>query len=266
MKKAILFLNLLAIPFCNFAQNIPYGSNKTTGKYYEINGIKLYTETYGKGKPLFLFHGNGGSIAAFSKNIPYFAKYYKVIAVDTRAHGKSVDTGDALTFEIIADDFSKLMDVMKVDSAYVIGWSDGGIDALVLAMRHPKKVIKLASTGANMRVDSTVFIKGFWQEMNKQYLEKKDKTFENPKEKNDFKVFALDVLEPRYKPEAMQNVLCPALIMAGDKDLIAPEHTVEIFKFIPKGQLWILPNTGHSTLIDRADEFNRKVHGFFMEK
>jgi pimeloyl-ACP methyl ester carboxylesterase len=266
MKKVILFIILLAISYQNFAQKIPYGNNKTVGKYYELNGIKLYTETYGKGKPLFLFHGNGGSIAAFSKNIPYFSKYYKVIAVDTRAHGKSVDTGNALTFEMIADDFAKLMEVMKIDSAYVIGWSDGGIDALVLAMRHPKKVIKLAATGANMRVDSTVFIKGFLEEMNKGYLAKKDKIFTDAKEKNDFKVFALDVLEPRYKPEAMQNVLCPALIIAGDKDLIAPEHTVEIFKFIPKGQLWILPNTGHATLIDRADEFNRKVHRFFMEK
>jgi pimeloyl-ACP methyl ester carboxylesterase len=265
-QKHLLLLFFLVISIQNFAQKINYGSNPTAGKYYEVNGIKLYAEVYGQGKPLLMLHGNGGNISAFAKNIPYFSKYYKVIAVDTRAHGKSIDTGDALTFEIIADDFAKLMDLMKIDSAYVIGWSDGGIDALVLAMRHPKKVIKLAATGANMWVDSTVFIAGFLENMNKEYREKKDKVFATQKEKNDFKVFALDVLEPNYKQEAMKNVLCPALIIAGDKDLITVEHTLQIFKPMPKGQLWILPKSGHATLVEYASEFNRKVHAFFKEK
>lgn len=266
MKKNFFIIVLLAQTALAFNQKIDYGNNKAAGRYYDVNGIKLYTETYGKGRPLFLYHGNGGNISSFSKNIPYFSKYYKVIAVDTRAHGKSIDTSDELNFEMIADDFAELMNVMKIDSAYVIGWSDGGIDALVLALRHPKKLIKLASTGANMRPDSTCVIPSLWKEMHNAYLAKKDKIFTDAKEKNDFKVLALDVLYPNYPPEAMKNIKCPALIIAGDQDLIVAEHTVEIFKNIPKGQLWILPKTGHATLIDQAAEFNRKVHAFFMEK
>src|SRR5882762_2448073 len=96
---------------------IPYGNNPGAGKYYSVNGIKLYCETYGTGRPLLMIHGNGGSISAFGKNIPYFAAKYKVIAVDSRAHGKSADAGDSLSFEMMADDFAALLDQMKIPSA-----------------------------------------------------------------------------------------------------------------------------------------------------
>lgn len=118
---------------------VPYGNNPAAGRYYDVRGIKMYCEVYGKGKPLLLIHGNGGDISAFYKNIPYFSKKYMVIAVDSRAHGKSTDPRDSLTFEMMADDFAGLLDAMHIDSSYVIGWSDGGINALLLAMRHPDK-------------------------------------------------------------------------------------------------------------------------------
>src|SRR5579872_1733092 len=141
MKKLLFNLFLLqslAFIACAQEKSIPYGDNRAAGKYYDVRGIKMYVEVYGAGKPLLLLHGNGGSISAFSQTIPYFAKKYKVIAVDSRAHGKTIDTKDSLSFEMMADDFSALMDKMHIDSAYVIGWSDGGIDALALAMRHPE--------------------------------------------------------------------------------------------------------------------------------
>src|SRR5579859_3826992 len=133
MNKALLsiaFLIVLSQAACS--QQIHYGDNPAAGKYYDVRGVKLYTETYGQGKPLLLIHGNGGSIGAFSQTIPYFSKKYKVIAVDSRAHGKSVDKKDSLSFEMMADDFAALLDKMHIDSAYVIGWSDGGINALLL--------------------------------------------------------------------------------------------------------------------------------------
>src|ERR1700754_2629543 len=150
MKKIflpVLLLQLLTITvFAQQKKGIPYGNNKAAGKYYDVRGIKMYTESYGTGKPLLLIHGNSGSISAFTSTIPYFSKKYKVIAVDSRAHGKTVDSKDSLSFEMMADDFSALLDKMNIKSAYVIGWSDGGINALLMAMRHPDKVIKLAST------------------------------------------------------------------------------------------------------------------------
>src|SRR5690348_2007789 len=113
MKKALfclLFTLVMAQVAC--CQQIHYGDNAAAGRYYEVRGVKLYTETYGQGKPLVLIHGNGGSINAFSQTIPYFSKKYKVIAVDSRAHGKSVDKKDSLSFEMMADDFAALLDKM----------------------------------------------------------------------------------------------------------------------------------------------------------
>ena len=122
-----------------------------------------------------LIHGNGGSMNAFSENIPYFSERYKVIAVDSRAQGKTIDNNDSLSFEMMADDFAALLDAMHIDSAFVIGWSDGGINALLLALRHPDKVIRLVSTGANMTPDSGAIIPPEWRNEQKKFESDKNK-------------------------------------------------------------------------------------------
>lgn len=139
MHSLLLLVCLILLGQPLFSQRVPYGNNPAAGKYQPVNSIRLYYETYGQGPPLLLLHGNGGSLEAFRKNIPYFAKRYRVIAVDSRAQGKSVDLSDTLSFEQMADDFAALLTSLRIDSAYVVGWSDGGIDALLLAMRHPGK-------------------------------------------------------------------------------------------------------------------------------
>jgi pimeloyl-ACP methyl ester carboxylesterase len=250
---------------CSQEKPISYGNNAAAGKYYNVHGIRLYTEVYGNGKPLLLIHGNGGNISAFAHNIPYFAKKYKVIAVDSRAHGKSRDNRDSLSFEMMADDFAGLLDAMHIDSAYVIGWSDGGINALELAMRHPGKVIKLASTGANLWPDSTGIIPSYWKQEQLDYNAKKNTIFTTAKEKNDWKIFLLDWFQPNIKLSALKAIKCPSLIIAGDHDLIPTQHTVLISQNITKAYLWIVPNSGHATLIEHSDEFNKKVNAFFAE-
>src|ERR1051326_1886756 len=128
MQKTFFLLLLLVIKKPAFCQDkIDYGNNKLAGKYYKVRGIDMYTEQYGKGKPLLLIHGNGGSIHSMASIIPYFSKRYRIIATDSRAHGKSTDPGDSLSFEMMADDEAALLDQLHIDSAYVIGWSDGGI-------------------------------------------------------------------------------------------------------------------------------------------
>ncbi len=244
---------------------INYGNNPKAGKYYNVRGIKLYCETYGSGKPLLLLHGNGGSISAFNKNIGYFSKRYKVIAVDSRAQGKSIDNGDSLSFEMMADDFAALLDVLHVDSAYVIGWSDGGINAIEMALRHPGRVIRFAATGANIFSDSTAFAPFLWEDMDREYEANKSKQPVTAKEKNDWKLFMLDFVQPALSWQNLHSIKCPALIIAGDKDLISLQHTVSIYQNIPRAQLWILPNSGHDTLAEYADEFNKKVDTFFRQ-
>jgi pimeloyl-ACP methyl ester carboxylesterase len=263
MRKIILLFVALIVNYFAMGQEIKYGDNPAAGKYYEVRGIKMYTETYGQGKPLLLIHGNGGSIDAFANTIPYFSKKYKVIAVDSRAHGKTLDLSDSLSFEQMADDFAALLDKMHIDSAYVIGWSDGGINALVLAMRHPDKVIKLASTGANLTPDSLGLIPSLWKDMVKQYNSDKDKPRTTAKEKNDWKIFMLDYAQPNIPFSALKAIKCPSLIIGGDHDLIPIEHTVKIYQAIPRAYVWIVANSGHPTLIEHRDVFNKLVDDFF---
>ena len=267
MKKVLLSLLLLIIATAVFSQthSIHYGNNPAAGKYYDVRGIKIYAEVYGKGKPLLLIHGNGGSISAFRQTIPYFSKKYKVIAVDSRAQGKTVDTKDSLSFEMMADDFAALLDKMHIDSAYVIGWSDGGINALLLAMRHPDKVIKLASTGANLTPDSLGLTPSTWNDIVKQYQTDKDKPRTTSKEKNDWKIFMLDYMQPNIPCTALKVIKCPSLIICGDHDLIPIEHTTKIYQAIPRAYLWVVPNSGHPTLIEHRDEFNMVVDEFFQK-
>src|SRR5476651_309518 len=132
-----------------------YGRNPKVGKYADIRGFKMYYETYGQGEPLLIIHGNGGSINNFLYQIPYFAKNYHVVIADSRAQGKSVDPADSLSYEMMTDDLNALLDNLHLKSCYVIGWSDGGINGLLLAIRHPDKVKKLAVTGANLWPDTT---------------------------------------------------------------------------------------------------------------
>ncbi|MGZ4013050.1 MAG: alpha/beta fold hydrolase [Mucilaginibacter sp.] len=145
-KAALTFLLSVVVAIA-MAQQSPfdttkYGRNAAVGKYADIRGFKMYYETYGQGEPLLIIHGNGGSINNFLYQIPYFAKNYHVVIADSRAQGKSVDLTDSLSYEMMTDDLNALLDQLHLKSCYVIGWSDGGINGLLLAMRHPDKVKK----------------------------------------------------------------------------------------------------------------------------
>ena len=157
MKIAqLLFLSLISIhSFSQVAKkpNNLFGNDSKHGNFLEHRGFKMYYEVYGQGAPLLIIHGNGGSISNFENQIPYFSKKYQVILADSRAHGKSIDNKDSLSYELMTDDLNALLEHLHKDSCYVIGWSDGGIEGLLLAIRHPEKVKKLAVTGANLIPD-----------------------------------------------------------------------------------------------------------------
>ncbi len=244
---------------------IIYGKNKSVGKFYDIRGFKMYAEVYGQGQPILFIHGNGGSISSFLKQIPYFLKKYKVIIADSRAQGKSADSKDSLTYEMMADDYAALLNTMKIDSAYVVGWSDGGINGLLLAIRHPEKVKKLAITGTNLRPDSTAVPQSVWDIVGATYNELKNKPGKNAAEKTGYKMVKLLLEEPHIPLTDLHKINCPTLVIGGDHDVIKEEHTMEIFKNIPNSYLWILPNSGHATPVVYADEFNKKINDFFKQ-
>jgi pimeloyl-ACP methyl ester carboxylesterase len=244
---------------------IIYGKNKAVGKFYDIRGFKMYAEVYGQGQPILFIHGNGGSISSFLKQIPYFLKKYKVIIADSRAQGKSADSKDSLTYEMMADDYAALLNAMKIESAYVVGWSDGGINGLLLAIRHPEKVKKLAITGTNLRPDTTAVPQSVWDLVGATYNELKNKPDKNAAEKTGYKMVKLLLEEPHIPLTDLHKINCPTLVIGGDHDVIKEEHTMEIFKNIPNSYLWILPNSGHATPVVYADEFNKKIDDFFKQ-
>ena len=261
---AIIVLCLLSgVAIVQTTQPIRYGNNPAAGRFYDLHGFRMYTEVYGSGEPLLMIHGNGGSIKAFSRNIPELANHFRVIVADSRSQGKSLDPDHPITFEMMADDFSDLLDAMHIRSAYVIGWSDGGINALLLAIRHPEKVKKLVSTGANLWPDADAFRAGLWDKWNADFKANRDKEPKTAKEKNARKLFMLDWGQPHISLDALHKIQCPCLIVCGDHDLISISHTVLIYQNIPHANLWVVPNSGHATLVEHADEFNSKCEVFF---
>lgn len=268
----IFFINLIAILTIMMAQaqvpgtsgtGIGYGNNSKAGNYLDGRGFKMYFETYGSGVPLLIIHGNGGSIRDFTDQIPFFEKNYKVILADSRAQGKSIDTGDSLSYEMMSDDLNALLNHLHLDSCYVIGWSDGGINGLLLAIRHPDKVKRLAVTGANLSPDTTAvepdiytWVKSLGDSINQSPI--------TPEVKTQRKLFHLLSYEPHISTAQLQTIQCPMLVIGGDHDVIRPRHTLLIAESIPKSYLWILPNSGHSTPIFYKNIFNKTVNDFFQ--
>lgn len=269
-QKIVLSIIASAFALNFFAQlpvaagnNTVYGDSKT-GKYFNTRGFKMYYETYGTGKPLLIIHGNGGSIKDFSNQIPYFSKEYKVILADSRAHGKSIDTGDALNYEMMSDDLNALLDELHLDSCYVIGWSDGGINGLLLAIRHPEKVKKLAVTGANLWPDSTALEPSLYRWLAAQ-VDSLSKVNQTPEIKNQYKLMAMMTKEPNITAAQLHTIKCPTLVIGGDHDALLPKHTLLIAEAIPQSYLWIIPNSGHSTPINYSKQFNETIDDFFKK-
>ncbi len=240
-----------------------FGNDPAHGKYIQNRGFKMYYEIYGKGEPLLIIHGNGGEINNFENQIPYFAKHYQVILADNRSHGKSVDLSDSLSYDLMTDDLNALLDSIHKDSCYVIGWSDGGIEGLLLAIKYPKKVKKLAITGTNLTPDSISSLDPWVVQDFVNNIERLEKLPETANNKKELKLFRLMIREPHISHEALQKINCPTLVIGGDQDVIVPRHTLEIAENIKKSNLWILPNSGHSTPIYYKDLFNKTISTFF---
>jgi len=265
MRKLLsALIRTLQVTEQHAGESIPYGDNPAAGKYYDVRGIKMYVEIYGAGQPLLLLHGNNGSIASFSENIPYLSQKYRVIAVDSRAQGKTIDYGDELSFEMMADDFAALLDLMHIKQCHILGWSDGGICALLLAMRHPGKVISLAATGANLTTGEDAFAPGFYDMVKRHHYMHRLIPRLTRKQRNDWKLFMLDYEQPQISFDELNVIKCPALIICGDHDVISVEHTAQIAHHISNSHLWVIPDAEHATLIQHRDEFNRRVDEFFL--
>jgi pimeloyl-ACP methyl ester carboxylesterase len=265
LKGFGLALLLAVCPIVANAQGAAprYGANAAAGKTFTHDGVSLYYEVYGAGDPLLIIHGNGASIGSLKAQIDYFRTRYRVIVMDSRDHGRSGTAPGPITFEQMADDLAGLLEREHATPAYVLGWSDGGIEALVLAMRHPQAVRKLASMAANLEPGPAAIYTAALSPPPAPDKVKAILEGGNALAIRKYRTDQLDREHPHIAPKALEAIQAPSLVLAADHDLIRDEHTVEIFHHLPNSQLAIFPNATHMIPYDDPATFNATVDRFF---
>lgn len=233
-----------------------YGQNAAAGKYLKLQDTNLYYEIYGEGEPLILLHGNSGSIKDFYQQIPVLSKQYKVIAIDTRGQGKSIDSSKKdFTYKIFADDVKALIDQLKLNKVNIAGWSDGGNTGLEFALKYPERLNKLITIGAN------AFPDGVDDKLTDHFENKMlvMKALKDPKKFNEQRLLNIMLTQPRITRKDLNKIVSRVLVIAGDKDVIKPEHTELIAKEIPNAELKIYSNATHMIPFENADQLNTDI-------
>lgn len=282
MKHFITLLFAIIIVSCNTQKEreTDYGSNSAAGNYAEINGIKVYYEIYGEGEPLVLLHGNGGSIESFTYQIPELLKHFKVIAMDSRAQGRTTDSDREITYALMASDVSALIDKLNLGKVNVVGWSDGGIVGLELAYAHPEQVLKVVAIGANFTHENflaapnnVVMEPGDPLIRKISEMKKKSATSIRRLSPDTLKVPAIKkkleaMMEkyPNFTNEKLKTIKVPFLVVAGDHDLISLDHTLALYSNLPQSELFIVPHASHLLLIEHPDLVNSEIIRFLKVK
>lgn len=237
------------------------GNNAEIGKYLDVNGVKLYYETYGQGEPMLLLHGNNESMATFYNQIEVLSKKYKVIALDSRGQGKSTSNETKLTYELFAEDVNTFLEKLNLKNVDILGWSDGGNIAVILGITHPDKINKMAIMGTVLYNDSTSVI----PEIN-PILRQQIKEMENngvPKSDMNYRLKMLLLDEPHINPESLKTIKVKTLVMAGEHDVVKEKHTKLIAEKIPNSQLVIFNGGDHEAPSKIPEIFNKTILDFF---
>ena len=222
--------------------------------YAAVNGLNMYYEVHGEGPPLLLLHGGTGSIP--TKWIPFFSSQFRVIAMEQMGHGRTADVTDRpFHFHDMAEDTVELMRQLGIESAVIVGYSDGGIIGIDIAIHHSEMVTKLAVTGANSRVDGYTAENLEWARTFKPAdLPVSEAYARLSPDGPDHWPIVLERLqrmwpvEPNFTREEMQGIKAPTLIIIGDGDIVTPEHAVEMFRAISGAQLCVVPHAGHGVM------------------
>jgi pimeloyl-ACP methyl ester carboxylesterase len=247
---------------------VPYGNNPDARNYVVLNGVNIYYEVYGSGEPLLLVHGNGGNIEGMKYQIEYFARQYKVIAMDCRGRGKSELGNEPLSYIRMAGDAAALLDHLRCVPAYFIGRSDGGIIGLILGYRFPGTLKKLAVFGANLWPGKTALYPGEVESCIKTRKQAEEMIAKGDKSKNwnlIYQRFKLMETQPDISADELRRIDTPVLVMSCDRDIIIEEHTLFIYRNIPNANLSIFPGETHWVTNDNPELFNSTVSRFFSE-
>lgn len=250
--------------------------------YAAVNGLYMYYEIHGSGRPLVLLHGAFMTIDGFGRLLPALAEEHQVIAVEQQGHGRTADIDRSLCYEQMADDTAALLRHLAFNEVDVVGYSLGGGVALQLALRHPGLVRKLVVLSATFNAGgfhpgilegiSTVRAEAFaGSPIEAAYLD----VAPNPAGWRSLveKVVDLDGRGQDWPPESIEAITAPTMVVLGDSDVIRPEHAVELFRLrgggvagdlagLPSAQLAILPGTTHAGVIERVDWLGSMISAF----
>lgn len=270
----VIFPRLFFVVLCSciFLSRVTVASTTTTtGDYINLGDISMYVEQHGKGEPIIFLHGGMGSAASWANQVEFFSKNYRVITPESRGQARTSDSKAALTYHLMAEDTVRLMDNLKISSAYIVGWSDGGNIGIDMAIHHPGRVKKLVAYGANINPAGlqnhflhylrSVSPEKMQRDNGSDYLAVSATPEHLPVIVEKIRVMWL--AEPKFSATDLAKITSPVLIMDGQQEeLIRPEHAKEIAALIPKAQLLMLPNVGHYGTFKTPKQWNEAVASF----
>lgn len=225
--------------------------------------ISLYYQEQGEGEPLFLLHGNGEDGTYFANQISFFSDRYRVIAVDTRGHGKSPRGTAPFTMEQFAMDLHSLMEKLQIQRGIILGFSDGANIAMKFALKYPDQVKALILNGGNLNTKGVKRSIQIPIEIGYRFA----KLFAGKSEeaKSHMEILGLMVNEPNIRPEELCAIQAPTLVIAGTKDMIKTAHTELIADHIPNAKLSVIPGD-HFIANKNPKDFNREVENFLLHR
>ncbi|MBQ7874834.1 MAG: alpha/beta hydrolase [Oscillospiraceae bacterium] len=220
-----------------------------------------YTEK-GQGEPLILLHGNGEDSSIFDKFGDKFAEKYRVIAIDTRGHGKSPMGEEPFSIYQFAEDLNEFMEMKGIEKANILGFSDGGNIAMIFASRHPEKVIKLIANGANTKPSGMK--NGIHLAMWLMYFVYSVLGIFSEKYRMKKLLFSLMLFEPKLTSEELESITVPTLVLVGTDDLIKEKESRYIAKTIPDAELCFVLG-GHMIIKENLKDYSYAVEKFLIK-
>ncbi len=257
---------LFALTTSSFSQ-IQYGNNAAAGNTITLNGVKHYYEAYGEGKPLLLIHGNTTGIKGFEAQIKFFSPKFRVYAIENRGRGKSDLGNDSLTYDLMASDLSQFLDKLNLDSVSIIGKSDGAVEALIMGFKFPKRIHKIVSFAANLWPDSTALYGPTVRNIHEERVLAEKMIAEKDTSKNwklQRQLYRLMEFHPHISGADLKKIKAPVLVITGDRDVIVEEHSLFIYRNIPKSNLAVLPMETHHIPRKNPALFNETVMRYLV--
>jgi pimeloyl-ACP methyl ester carboxylesterase len=243
------------------------------GEYVDIAGLKTWFDTAGEGDPLVLMHGGLVTNDTWAAQMPAFAERFRVIAPERRAHGHTPDVEGPLNYNDMATDTIGFIETVVKEPAHLVGWSDGGVVGLLVAIARPDLVRKLVVISANFKPGA---LAGVAEAQESLGADPDDPSLEmfrslysasSPDGPEHWPIIFAKMVEmistqPDIKPDGLARIKSPTLVISSDDDMVTLEHTLELYRAIPGSELAVVPGTSHALVFEKADLVNRLVLDF----